>query len=140
MTMNAKLLNPISGKSSLLFFLSFILGSLQIYAFQPSAKAFNEYKGEVVNSNNGRGISSAYKATNPRLLVQDMLDKKDENYLSDQSIMTSFYRETIKKGWSNVSLSEAVVKIHKTSYKDSKKDLVSCIKPEKAQIMINWIP
>lgn len=202
MMMNAKLLDPISGRSLLLFFLSFILGSLQIYAFQPSAKAFNEYKGEVVNERTGRPISSAYlslnnsnistitnadgvfslkvpedmteatvtisvlgfqsktlpldyfkpedtrielsetmeelsevslyQATNPRLLVQEMLDRKDENYLSDQSIMTSFYRETIKKGWSNVSLSEAVVKIHKTSYNDSKKDLVSLYKARKS--------
>lgn len=75
---------------------------------------------------------SLYQATNPRLLVQEMLDRKDENYLSDQSIMTSFYRETIKKGWSNVSLSEAVVKIHKTSYNDSKKDLVSLYKARKS--------
>ncbi|MFV8225928.1 carboxypeptidase-like regulatory domain-containing protein [Christiangramia aquimixticola] len=75
---------------------------------------------------------SLYKATNPSLLVKEMLDKKDENYLSDESLMTSFYRETIKKGWSNVSLSEAVVKIYKSSYNNSKKDLVSLYKARKS--------
>ncbi len=73
-----------------------------------------------------------YKATNPRLLVEEMLAKKDENYLSDQSLMTSFYRETIKKGWSNVSLSEAVVKIFKSPYNSPRKDLVSIYKARKS--------
>lgn len=73
-----------------------------------------------------------YKATNPRLLVEEMLAKKDDNYLSDQSLMTSFYRETIKKGWSNVSLSEAVVKIYKSPYNSPKKDLVSIYKARKS--------
>lgn len=73
-----------------------------------------------------------YKATNARLLVNDMLSKKDDNYLSDQSLMTSFYRETIQKGWSNVSLSEAVVKIYKSPYTSNKKDLVSLYKARKS--------
>ena len=73
-----------------------------------------------------------YKATNARLLVYDMLSKKDENYLSDESVMTSFYRETIQRGWSNVSLSEAVVKIYKNPYTSSKKDLVSLFKARKS--------
>jgi len=73
-----------------------------------------------------------YKATNASLLVQDMLAKKDDNYLTDQSLMTSFYRETIRKGWSNVSLSEAVVKIFKSPYNSAKKDLVSLYKARKS--------
>ncbi len=75
---------------------------------------------------------SLYKATNANLLVKEMLAKKDVNYLSDQSLMTSFYRETIKKGWSNVSLSEAVVKISKSPYNSSKRDLVSLYKARKS--------
>ena len=75
---------------------------------------------------------SLYKATNPRLLVREMLSKKDDNYLTDQSLMTSFYRETIKKGWSNVSLSEAVVKIFKSPYNSAKRDLVSIYKARKS--------
>ncbi len=176
--------------------------SVQSFAFQPAQIEYVQYKGEVVNSSNGRGISSAYlslnnsnistitnadgefslkvpedmieatvtisvlgfqsktlpldyfktegtiveldetieeldeislyKATNASLLVKEMLNKKDENYLSDQSLMTSFYRETIRKGWSNVSLSEAVVKIFKSPYNSSKKDLVSIYKARKS--------
>lgn len=176
--------------------------SIQSFAFQPGDIEFVQYKGEVVNSSNGRGISSAYlalnnsnistitnadgefslkvpedmieatvtisvlgfqsktlpldyfkpeetiieldetveelsevslyKATNADLLVREMLDKKDDNYLTDQSLMTSFYRETIKKGWSNVSLSEAVVKIFKSPYNSGKKDLVSLYKARKS--------
>ena len=75
---------------------------------------------------------SLYKATNPDLLVREMLSKKDDNYLTDQSLMTGFYRETIKKGWSNVSLSEAVVKIFKSPYNSSKRDLVSLYKARKS--------
>ncbi len=73
-----------------------------------------------------------YKATDAAALVREMLSKKDDNYLSDQSLMTSFYRETIKKGWSNVSLSEAVVKIYKSPYNTNKRDLVSIYKARKS--------
>ncbi len=73
-----------------------------------------------------------YKATNAKLLVMEMLDKKDENYLSDESLMTSFYRETIKKGWSNVSLSEAVIKIRKSPYDSNRRDMVSIYKARKS--------
>ena len=75
---------------------------------------------------------SIYKATNAEMLVREMLSKKDENYFSDESLMTSFYRETIKKGWSNVSLSEAVVKIYKNPYTNAKRDLVSLYKARKS--------
>ena len=193
----------LNGKTHILVLLfSLFFVSMQSLAFQPSDIKYVEYKGEVVNAQNGRPISSAYlalnnsnistitnadgefslkvpedlteatvtvsvlgfqsktlplsyfksantiieleetveelseislyKATNPTLLVKEMLAKKDDNYLSDQSLMTSFYRETIKKGWSNVSLSEAVVKIYKSPYNSSKKDLVSLYKARKS--------
>lgn len=191
-----------SNRHSTFFMLCMFFISLQSFAFQPSEIEYVEYRGEVVNANNGRGISSAYlalnnsnistitnadgefslkvpedlieatvtisvlgfqsktlpldyfkpeetvieleetveeltevslyKATNASLLVKEMLAKKDDNYLSDQSLMTSFYRETIKKGWSNVSLSEAVVKIFKSPYNSNKKDLVSLYKARKS--------
>lgn len=187
---------------SIFFMLGMLFISLQSFAFQPADIEFVEYRGEVVNANNGRSIASAYlslnnsnistitnsdgefslkvpedlteatvtisvlgfqsktlplnyfkpegtrieleetveeltevslyKATNAGLLVKEMLDKKDDNYLTDQSLMTSFYRETIKKGWSNISLSEAVVKISKSPYNSSKKDLVSLYKARKS--------
>ncbi len=188
--------------SSLMLLLTMLLFSAYSFAFQPKDIEFVEYKGEVVNARNGRGISSAYlalnnsnistitnsdgefslkvpedlseatvtisvlgfqsktlpltyfkpqdtkieleetveeldeislyKATNANLLVKEMLAKKDVNYLTDQSLMTSFYRETIKKGWSNVSLSEAVLKISKSPNNSNKKDLVSLYKARKS--------
>ncbi|MCP9200309.1 carboxypeptidase-like regulatory domain-containing protein [Gramella sp. GC03-9] len=191
------------GSKRLLFtLLGILLVAAQGFAFQPSDIKYVEYKGEVVNSSNGRGISSAYlalnnsnistitnsdgefslkvpedlieatvtisvlgfqsktlpltcfkseetrieldetvqeldevslyKATNAELLVKEMLDKKDENYLSDESLMTTFYRETIKKGWSNVGLSEAIVKIQKSPYNNGKRDMVSIYKARKS--------
>lgn len=187
---------------SLMLLLMMLLFSAYSFAFQPKDIEFVEYKGEVVNARNGKGISSAYlalnnsnistitnsdgefslkvpedlieatvtisvlgfqsktlpltyfkpmdtkieleetveeldeislyKATNANLLVKEMLAKKDVNYLTDESLMTSFYRETIKKGWSNVSLSEAVLKISKSPYNSNKKDLVSLYKARKS--------
>jgi len=49
-------------------------------------------------------------------LVLEMMRRRGKNYFSDQTTMTGFYRETIKKRRSYVSLSEAVVEIYKQSY------------------------
>ncbi|MUP45814.1 carboxypeptidase-like regulatory domain-containing protein [Gramella sp. BOM4] len=186
----------------LMTLLGILLVAAQGFAFQPSDIKYVEYKGEVVNSANGRGISSAYlalnnsnistitnsdgefslkvpedlieatvtisvlgfqsktlpltyfksedtrieldetvqeleeislyKATNADLLVREMLAKKDENYQSDENLMTTFYRETIKKGWNNVGLSEAIVKIQKSPYNSAKRDMVSIYKARKS--------
>ncbi|MEO2061433.1 MAG: carboxypeptidase-like regulatory domain-containing protein [Christiangramia sp.] len=193
---------PYSRNSSILALIAMLLFSAYSFAFQPKAEDYVEYRGEVVNSSNGRGIASAflalnnsnistitnedgkfslkvpedlveatvtisvlgfqsktlpltyfkpqdtrieleetveelseislYQATDAKLLVKEMLTKKDENYFNDESLMTSFYRETIKKGWSDVSLSEAVLKIYKTPYNSAKKDLVSIYKARKS--------
>ncbi len=193
----------LNGKTQILILIfSFLFVTVESFGFQPSDIKYVEYKGKVVNAQNGKPISSAYlalsnsnistitnadgefslkvpedltdatvsisvlgfqsktlplsyfksantrielnetveelseislyKATNPKLLVREMLAKKDDNYLTSQSLMTSFYRETIKKGWSNVSLSEAVVKISKSPYNSSKRDLVSLYKARKS--------
>ena len=46
--------------------------------------------------------------------------------------MTAFYRETIKKRKKNVSLSEAVVNIYKSSYSSGQKDAVQLYKARKS--------
>ena len=48
--------------------------------------------------------------------------RRDKNYLDVPTEMTAFYRETIKKGWSYVSLSEAVVNVLKYPYSSSRED------------------
>ncbi|MEL6918734.1 MAG: carboxypeptidase-like regulatory domain-containing protein [Bacteroidota bacterium] len=69
---------------------------------------------------------------NAYALVKETLKKKGENYFDDPTLMTAFYRETIKKRRRNVSLSEAVVNIYKTPYTSNKKDAVKLYKARKS--------
>lgn len=65
-------------------------------------------------------------------LVQETLQKKGQNYFDNSTLMTAFYRETIKKRKKNVSLSEAVVNIYKTPYTSERKDAVELYKARKS--------
>lgn len=67
-----------------------------------------------------------------KALFQETLNKKGENYFDDPTLMTAFYRETIKKRRKNVSLSEAVVSIYKTPYSSEKRDAVELYKARKS--------
>ena len=67
-----------------------------------------------------------------RKLVQTVLSKKDENYINQQTVMTAFYRETIKKRRRNASLSEAIVEIYREPYSSSKADKVKLLKARKS--------
>jgi len=67
-----------------------------------------------------------------RALVRETLRKKGENYFDDPTLMTAFYRETIKKRRKNVSLSEAVVNIYKSPYTTGQKDAVQLYKARKS--------
>ncbi len=69
---------------------------------------------------------------NAEALVRETLKRKGENYFDDPTLMTAFYRETIKKRRRNVSLSEAVVNIYKTPYNSLKKDGVKLYKARKS--------
>jgi len=66
------------------------------------------------------------------VLVRETLDKKGSNYLNENTVMTAFYRETIKKRRTNVSLSEAVVNIYKTPYSSNKTDALELYKARKS--------
>jgi hypothetical protein len=65
-------------------------------------------------------------------LVQEMLKRKGDNYYNDDLKMTSFYRETIKKRRTYVSLSEAVVEIFKQPYTTDKSDILAIYKARKS--------
>lgn len=71
------------------------------------------------------------KNKNAKDLVLKMLKLKNNNYLNKSTVMTSFYRETIKKNNRNASLSEAVLNIQKTPYSTSKRDIITIIKARK---------
>ncbi|WP_299527971.1 carboxypeptidase-like regulatory domain-containing protein [uncultured Lutibacter sp.] len=64
-------------------------------------------------------------------LISKVFKKKGDNYSEELTTMTAFYRETIKKRRSYVSLSEAVVEINKQSYTNSKKDILQLYKSRK---------
>jgi hypothetical protein len=68
----------------------------------------------------------------PELLIRAVMNKRAENYFSDQTLMSAFYRETIKKRRTYVSLSEAVVEIHKQPYMSSRLDAAQLYKARKS--------
>lgn len=65
------------------------------------------------------------------VLIRAVLEKKGENYFNNQTLMTAFYRETIKKNRTYVSLSEAVVEVNKEPYTSFKPDAVRLFKSRK---------
>ena len=69
---------------------------------------------------------------NAETLVKAMLERKGENYIDEQAIMTAFYRETIKNRRKNASLSEAVVEIYKQPYQSRRNDAIKLIKARKS--------
>jgi len=64
-------------------------------------------------------------------LIKAVLEKKGENYFDSQTLMTAFYRETIKKNRSYASVAEAVVEINKQPYTSQKSDIVRLFKSRK---------
>lgn len=65
-------------------------------------------------------------------LVRETMKRKGQNYFDDPTLMTAFYRETIRKRRKNVSLSEAVVNIYKSPYNSERKDAVKLYKARKS--------
>lgn len=65
-------------------------------------------------------------------LVRETFKRKGDNYFDTPTLMTAFYRETIKKRRKNVSLSEAVVNIYKSPYSSEKRDAVTLYKARKS--------
>ncbi|WP_111309147.1 carboxypeptidase-like regulatory domain-containing protein [Confluentibacter sediminis] len=76
-------------------------------------------------------VKIASKPKDAKALVLETLSKKSSLYSNDNTLMTAFYRETIKKRRRNASLSEAVVKIHKQPYKNYRFDDIELIKSRK---------
>ncbi|GAA4278429.1 carboxypeptidase-like regulatory domain-containing protein [Aquimarina mytili] len=68
----------------------------------------------------------------PESLIRAVMKKKGSNYIDHNTIMTAFYRETIKKRRSYVSLSEAVVDVYKNPYESSKTDIIKLYRARKS--------
>ena len=69
---------------------------------------------------------------NAKELVKSTLKKKSENNLDESTLMTAFYRETIKKRRKNVSLAEAIVNVYKQPYTSARKDYIKLYKARKS--------
>ncbi len=67
-----------------------------------------------------------------RALIEEVMAKKDDKYFGSPTVMTAFYRETIKKRRRNVSLSEAVVTIYKSPYDSTREDVMELFKARKS--------
>lgn len=65
-------------------------------------------------------------------LVKETLKNRDDKYFEDPTLMTAFYRETIKRRRRNVSLAEAVVNVYKTPYNIGREDAVELYKARKS--------
>jgi hypothetical protein len=65
-------------------------------------------------------------------LIKEVLKRKGDNYITDHTKMTAFYRETIKKRNTYISLSEAVVEINKQPYTSGRSDFVKLYKSRKS--------
>lgn len=75
---------------------------------------------------------SIFTAKDATSLVYKMLQRRGENYLDNEALMTAFYRETIKKGRRNISLSEAVAQVYKQPNSSNRKDDVALLKARKS--------
>lgn len=64
-------------------------------------------------------------------LFKEMIRKSEQNYGRDLNLMTGFYRETIKKRRTYISLSESVVEIQKQPYSNTMNDLIELFKGRK---------
>ena len=73
---------------------------------------------------------AVYAATEPLKLVENMLKKRGENSIN--GTMTAFYRESVKRRSRNVSLSEAVIRVHKGSKSTNSKDKIEILKARKS--------
>lgn len=64
-------------------------------------------------------------------LIEAMLEKKGVNYADKDMSLTAFYRESIRKNKTYVSLAEAVIDITKPSYSSYRNDVVKLYKSRK---------
>ena len=57
-----------------------------------------------------------------RRIVEEALERIPKNYPSGESMTSAFYRETVQKGHRYISISEAMLDVYKTSYKQRTSD------------------
>lgn len=95
------------------------------------ANSKKELKIKLATSSISLDATQITSFSSAKNLVKRVFDDRQKNYLANKTIMTAFYRETIKKRNRNASLAEAVVNIYKESYGDNKKDHIKLLKSRK---------
>ena len=71
------------------------------------------------------------KLRDVKTIFTGVLNNRSQNYGDDPLQMTGFYRETIKKRRTYVSLSESIVKIQKQPFSDATQDQINLFKGRK---------
>lgn len=108
--------------------------------------SFLGYKDKIVSLSSLTGNKTKIKLTatiteltevnidprDPQALIKAVMKKRGTNYQNDNTIMTAFYRETIKRRRKYVSLSEAVVDVYKKPYSSDKNDVIKLYKARKS--------
>jgi hypothetical protein len=95
---------------------------------------FQEKDNEILMTESVTELSEVNLAVpkDAKALVRETLKNKGSKYIDEPTVMTGFYRETIKKRRRNVSLSEAVVNIYKTPYSSDRTDALKLFKARKS--------
>lgn len=107
--------------------LGFVSTSIPLSIFEPESTRI-----ELRETVEELSEVSIFTATDPKVVVRSMFSKSGVNYLNDNTEMTVFYRESIRKRNRNVSLSEALLKVYKKPYNESERDDISIVKARKS--------
>ena len=69
------------------------------------------------------------RAHDPRMLVEEAMNRIGKNYSEKPTLLTGFYRETDQKGKRYINISEAIIDVYKTPYdEDASRDRVQIFK------------
>ncbi|MDR1723312.1 MAG: carboxypeptidase-like regulatory domain-containing protein [Tannerella sp.] len=82
----------------------------------------NSSKGRVFNLTPESYLLSevqVFSWRNPRDLIKAAIEKIETNYEAKPNKLTGFYRETVQKGRKYINISEAVIEMYKSPYKQS---------------------
>jgi len=66
-------------------------------------------------------------------ILNEALIRKSKNYPDDYQLMTSFYREIVKKNRSYIDVSQGILNVSKASYTGSNRDELSIVKGNRSQ-------
>jgi len=108
-------------------------------------KNFTSPVSSLINTNNNYYLKTdvisiqevIIRKLSPVLLLQSATDRIMINYPQKPAILTSFYRETVKRGNRYMMVSEAMLENYKTSYTTLSADQVKILKSRKSEDINN---